>query len=42
MENIIFSDETNGILVGQNIEGEDVFFDIKNSPSLAIFDKDKE
>lgn len=42
MENIIFSDETNGILVGQNIEGEDVFFDVKNSPSLAIFDKDKE
>lgn len=42
MENIIFSDETNGILVGQNIEGENVFFDVKNSPSLAIFDKDKE
>lgn len=42
MGNMIFIKEANRMIVGQNADENDVFFDVKSIPSLAIFDNDNE
>ena len=42
MEIIVVSNEANRIIVGQNVDGNGLFYDVKSIPSLAIFDNDNE
>lgn len=42
MEIIVVSNEANRIIVGQNVDGNGLFYDVKSIPSLAVFDNDNE
>ena len=42
MENILFNKAKNGVLVCKNPKGQEIYFDIKNEPSIAILDGSKD